>query len=214
MSKVDLRLDWVGHDAAKFAVEHWHYSKTLPAFKALYVGVWEDRRYIGMIAFSPAMNPRLGVTYGLNQFEVCELVRVALDRHVTPVTRLVKIAIGILKRNSPGLRLIISYADINQNHYGGIYQAGNWIYSGQTEDRRTSIAYLRSGRVYGWRAVSQIVHDKGLPSTVEGAEQCGFKPVPQLPKFIYLYPLDDDMRRQIEPLRKPYPKRESANEAT
>ena len=108
MSKVDLRLDWVGHDAAKFAVEHWHYSKTLPAFKALYVGVWEDRRYIGMIAFSPAMNPRLGVTYGLNQFEVCELVRVALDRHVTPVTRLVKIAIGILKRNSPGLRLIIS----------------------------------------------------------------------------------------------------------
>ena len=214
MSKVDLRLDWVGHDAAKFAVEHWHYSKTLPAFKALYVGVWEDRRYIVMIAFSPAMNPRLGVTYGLNQFEVCELVRVALDRHVTPVAGLVKIAIGILKRNSPGLRLIISYADINQNHYGGIYQAGNWIYSGQTEDRRTSIAYLRSGRVYGWRAVSQIVHDKGLPSTVEGAEQCGFKPVPQLPKFIYLYPLDDDMRRQIEPLRKPYPKRESANEAT
>ena len=33
-------------------------------------------------------------------------------------------------------------------------------------------------------------------------------------KHKYLYPLDDDMRRQIEPLRKPYPKREHADEAT
>ena len=28
------------------------------------------------------------------------------------------------------------------------------------------------------------------------------------PKHKYLFPLDDAMRKQIEPLRKPYPKRE------
>jgi len=28
-------------------------------------------------------------------------------------------------------------------------------------------------------------------------------------KYKYLFPLDDAMRKQIEPLRKPYPKRES-----
>ena len=33
VSKVDLRLDWVGHDAAKFAVEHWHYSHAMPKSK-------------------------------------------------------------------------------------------------------------------------------------------------------------------------------------
>jgi hypothetical protein len=31
--------------------------------------------------------------------------------------------------------------------------------------------------------------------------------IPQLGKYRYLMPLDDAMRKQIEPLRKPYPKR-------
>ena len=33
--------------------------------------------------------------------------------------------------------------------------------------------------------------------------------IPEIGKHRYLYPLDRAMRKQIEPLRKPYPKRET-----
>ena len=33
-----LRLDWCSHDAAKYAVEHYHYSRSMPAGKTVKVG--------------------------------------------------------------------------------------------------------------------------------------------------------------------------------
>ena len=33
MNKADLKLDWCSYQAAKWAVEHWHYSKTMPVAK-------------------------------------------------------------------------------------------------------------------------------------------------------------------------------------
>jgi len=37
-----------------------------------------------------------------------------------------------LKKHAKGLKLVVSYADFNQGHHGGIYQATNWIYVGGT----------------------------------------------------------------------------------
>ena len=70
--------------------------------------------------------------YRLKMTECAELCRVALDKHRTPVTRILAIAIRMLKREMPGLRLLVSYADLNQGHLGKIYQASNWIYVGTT----------------------------------------------------------------------------------
>jgi len=207
VAKVDLRLDWCSHEAAKYAVEHWHYSQTLPAFKGNYIGVWEDQKFVGCIAFAPAMNPKAGSRYGLSQYQICELNRVALGEHETEVSRILKIAFKILKAKNLGLRLLVSFADINQGHYGGIYQAGNWVYEGHTTDRRQNTSYIKNRRVYGWRSVAQILHDKGLPSTIEAAESIGFIHKNELPKHRYLYPLDSAMREQVLPLSKPYPKR-------
>jgi len=47
--KVDLRLDWCSHAAAKYAVEHWHYSKTMPVSKRVNIGVWEGEKFIGRL---------------------------------------------------------------------------------------------------------------------------------------------------------------------
>ena len=129
-SRPELRLDWCGHDAAKYAVEHWHYSECLPAGKIVKVGVWEDSVFIGCVLFSRGANNNLGSPYNLKQIEVAELTRVALNKHTAPVTRIVSIALRFLRLNSPGLRLIISYADPLKGHHGGIYQGGGWIYCG------------------------------------------------------------------------------------
>lgn len=201
MSKADLRLDWCSHEAAKFAVEHWHYSRTMPAGKLVKVGVWEDGQFVGVVIFGRGANNHIGSGYGLSQIEVCELVRVAMTAHKSPVTRVVSIAIKMMHSCSPGLRLIVSYADEqSQGHVGGIYQAGNWIYVGSSQPQREL------------RLAGKVVHKRTGNSrygTIVGIPKSEV-----LWKHKYLYPLDDDMRRQIEPLRKPYPKRIPADEAT
>ena len=109
------------------------------------------------------------------------------------------------------MRLIVSFADPNQGHIGTIYQAGNWLYSGfanSTPKYRT-----KDGRVLHNRQVSKtgVKPQYGEMRAVPKIEDC--EVIPQLDKHRYLYPLDDAMRKQIEPLRQPYPKYVHAAEA-
>lgn len=194
MSKVDLKLDWCSYHAAKFAVEHWHYSHVLPAGKAVFIGAWEDTEYIGCVCFSRGANNHIGNPYKLNQTEVCELTRVALNVHQSPVSRIVALAIKMLQKQSPGLRLLVSYADPEQHHHGGIYQALNWLYVGPSEAQRESL-----------RLDGTIEHKRSVYSRLGTVRGCSYSKV--LWKHKYLYPLDDAMRKQILPLAKPYPKR-------
>lgn len=127
---MNLHLDWCTHTAAKYACEHWHYSKTIPCGKIIKIGVWENEKYIGCVLFSRGSNPNLGKEYNLKQIEVCELTRIALTKHETPVTKIIKVAFLFLKKCSPKTKLVISYADINQGHEGKIYFASNWKYEG------------------------------------------------------------------------------------
>lgn len=197
MSKVDLQVDWCSHEAAKFAVEKWHYSHTMPAGRNVYIGVWEDGRFIGTVLFGMGSgNSTNGTRYGLSSsHEMAELTRVALTKHESPVSKIVAVAIRMLKKQSPDLRLLISMADPLQGHIGGIYQAGNWIYTGAT---KPDVLYFSRGEWVHHRTATSRGSARGLPS----------RPLP--PKHRYLYPLDDAMRKQIEPLRQPYPKREQA----
>jgi len=98
MTKAELKLDWCSHEAAKYAVEHWHYSKRLPTGKMVKVGVWENSEYIGCVLFARGSNNNIGSPYGLKAVECCELVRIALRKHLTSVSRIVAIAIKFLKK--------------------------------------------------------------------------------------------------------------------
>lgn len=198
----NLRLEWASYEAAKYAVEHWHYSKSLPSSKLAKVGVWEDDKFIGVVIFSWGAQKYLVRRYGLNMTQGCELTRVALNKHKTPVTRIVKIAVKKLKDYCPELRLIVSFADANQNHLGKIYQAGNWIYTGMSE----AVKYpVLNGRVTHPRTLSKEFLNKLKRKGIIQKRQ-DLKFVAQKGKFRYLLPLDDEMRERIEPLRRPYPK--------
>lgn len=191
--RASLVVDFCSYQAAKFAVESWHYSKTMPAGKTVKVGAWEDGRFIGAVVYSLGANKNIGRPYGLKQVEVCELVRVALTDHKAPVSRIVSMAQKKLIETSPGLRLVVSYADPERGHNGAIYQAMNWFYVGAVG---STTLYLHRGKYVHQRTASSAY------ATIEGL------PSKKLPnKHKYLYPLDRAMRRQIEPLAKPYPKR-------
>src|SRR5262245_1992904 len=112
----ELRVDWCSHAAARYACEKWHYSRRMPLGRLNMLGVWEGGTFIGAVVFAHGAAPKLGARYGLNQFQICELARVALHRHRWPVSRILAIAIRLLERHSPGLRLLISFADPAEGH--------------------------------------------------------------------------------------------------
>lgn len=195
----NLRLDWCSREAAKYAVEHWHYSQTMPVSKMNSIGVWENTKFIGAVLFSWGANPNLSKAYGLKMTECAELVRVALTQHIASVSRILKIAIAMIKTKNSGLRLLVSFADTAEGHHGGIYQAGNWIFDGDTKQK---FDYIHRGKRLQRRAYTGCNFGKGKKALPVDAIK-----VISPPKHRYLFPLDDAMKKQIEPLRKPYPKR-------
>lgn len=205
-NRPELRLDWIDGRAARYACEKWHYTRSVPN-AGVRIGVWEgEDNFVGVILFGVgAARSTDGRKYGLAQTkDVAELVRVALKPgHVWPVSRCVAIAIRMLRRQSPGLRLLISFADAAQGHHGGIYQAGNWIYAGTTTPHR---AYF----IKGQRKHPRTISSNGWRSSLEWLRE-NVDPAARIeitpPKHRYLYPLDDEIRARIAPLAKPYPKR-------
>jgi hypothetical protein len=204
-SRPELRLDWCTHEAAKYAVENWHYSKSMPPPPHLRIGVWEASQFSGVILFARGATGELLSPYGLKNTEGCELVRIALRAHKTPVSRMLSIALKFLKKTNPRLRLVVSFADPAQEHHGGIYQATNWLYAGQSAS--SSMYRDRSGKLWHERMISPSGRKKvfGKIRSVLRPDQCERIRMPG--KHRYLMPLDDEMRKRIEPLRKPYPKR-------
>lgn len=200
MAKADLHIDWATYGAAKYACENWHYSGCLPSSmqKRVAVGAWENGQFAGVVIFGHGANPQIGSPYGLTINQCIELTRIALrPRHATPVSRIVRLALGFLNKSQPGLRLVVSYADQAQGHHGGIYQAGNWVYVGSMKGVPS---LLYRGKVW---------HSKALRTSFPGLKHSdpAVQKVSAGDKHKYLMPLDDDMRQRIMPLSKPYPKR-------
>lgn len=195
-SKPVLKLDWCSHEAAKYAVEKWHYSKRMPKSKLAKIGVWEDEKFIGVVVFGVGGTPGMYKSYGLRDEQGCELVRVALTKHRSQVTKILSVALSILRKQFDGLRIVVSFADVEHGHHGGIYQGGNWLYAGRSI---SSDEYIYQGKRWHGRAFRHRF--KGMENSPE------VKKVKGSSKHRYLMPLDDDMRKRIAPLAKPYPKR-------
>lgn len=201
LKNVNLRIDWASHEAALYACQHWYYNPTIPRAGLVKIGAWEDGKLVGVLIFSKGANNNLGKPYGLDHTECCELTRIAFTQHKSPMTRILKIAINkFLRVKCPGLRLIITYAD-TQHHIGGIYQASNWFYLGETH---SDDEYIFRGKRWHGRAFrstfGSIEKYRGEIEIVKGN-----------PKYRYALPLDESMSALIQSMSLPYPKKSSAS---
>ena len=203
--KVNLKVDWCSYEAAKYACLNWHYSKCTPVGKLVKIGAWENGEYIGCVLFGRGANNNIGSPYCIKQNEVCELVRIALKKHETQVSKIMAIAIRFLKKSNSMLKLIVSYADNDQNHHGCIYQATNWIYIGLMNN-----GSMGAFTVNGKKMHPKSVHSKGVKQTILEVRK-HLDPNATVfytkGKHKYLMPLNKQMRKQILPLSKPYPKK-------
>lgn len=188
-------------EAAKYAVINWHYSKTMPVGRLTKFGVWENGKFIGCVIYGKGSNRHFASPYGLNQHQVCELVRVALNKHETPVTQIVAETLRQLKKSSPGLEIVISYADPGQGHQGGIYKAGNWIFTGLTPPQTF---FLVHGKVTHPRTVGSwgITHNvQSIREKIDPNASAIFAGR----KLRFVYPLTKHQRRKVLKIALPYP---------
>jgi len=197
---MSLRLDWATYESAKYACQNWHYSKCLPKSKLVKIGVWEDDKFIGVVIYSYGSCYNLGKPYGLSMTQCCELTRIALNKHSNPVSKILSISLKFLKCFCPGMRLVVSFADPRQNHHGGIYQATNWIYTGQS----SSSTCLKKG--------AETLHERSFGNrygshSKETIKKHGYESVRIEGKYRYIFPMDKKFYESIKYLSQPYPKR-------
>ena len=202
---VKMRIDWCSSAMARQACGRWHYSRSSASGRRFRLGVWEEGRFVGALVFGDGAAPLMAQSFGVRAEECLELVRVALDSHVTPVSRINATAIRMLRKQVPSLRVIVSFADPQHGHHGGIYQAGNWIYLGVSNSM--SGRWLRvNGRVRHPKSIYAIYGTRSvawLRANVDPEARRVDLPA----KHKYALPLDAAMRRQLEAIAKPYPKR-------
>lgn len=104
------------------------------------------------------------------------------------------IAMRLIKKDCPTVKLLISYSDKGQNHYGTIYQATNWYFVEENESSGKD--YFYKGK---WRHDRTLnTYSKEFLSKLETRKRSG--------KRKYLYPLDKNLIPLCKSFSKPYPK--------
>ena len=206
--------------ATRYACLHFHYAKAVPISSISYNVFNESGEWCGVVIYSYGANPRIGMPYGLKQGEIVELVRVALNGKQECTPQAVAMTLKQLKKDAPMVRLVVSYADCDQEHLGTIYQATNWIYEGTKNTNDVSAFIVHRGgvtkKMHKKSIYSVIITENGkrmhCPQTLEYVRKYIDKDAEVFHtkgKRKYLMPMDKKMRKQIEPLRKPYPKNDA-----
>jgi len=206
--KAELKLDCCSYEAAKYAVKHWHYSRSLPCSKTARIGIWENGKFIGVVVFAWGANRHLAGEYKLKMTECAELCRVALDRHATPVSRILSVAVRMLTRAMPGIRLIVSYADPNHGHEGKIYQASNWLFVGETSNEA---GIMLNGKLTHRRTINSKYGTSDIDWLRKRVDR-NARRFQGKSKYKYLLSLDEEISNRIRTLSKPYPKRATSKE--
>jgi hypothetical protein len=182
---------------------HWHYARRLPVGKLVKIGAWENDEFVGVVIFSRGASPQIAKPFGLTQYEVCELTRVALRERTTPTSKIVALALRLLGRQSPELRLVVSYADADQDHVGTIYQASNWTYIGLIDEGAERDFVIDGEFVHNRTVGSQFPNSlRWMRENVDPS----IEPYRTKGKHKYVYPLEPGARAIVEPMRQPYPR--------
>ncbi len=137
----------------------------MPTGKTVKIGVWENDKFIGVVIYSYGANNNAAKYFSLKQEQVCELTRIALKSHITPVTKILSISLKMLKKSNPGLQMVFSYSDkTNQNHHGGIYQGDNWAYIGErSTSSKGAYYFIRGKKIHGRSARAKYGKDINFP---------------------------------------------------
>jgi hypothetical protein len=184
---------------AKEVVVAGHYLHSFPS------GWTSCHEYDGAyVVFSIPANKNLGPFLFGPDIEIRELARLwAPDGHrPNLLTQALSEAVRELREDFPQVEALVSFADLNNGHHGGIYQAASWLYTGQSSESRVYV--LPDGRTVSRRSFHS--GKTSLPPSV--------KPLKLPGKHRYVRPLSRRAKKSLRLPTLPYPKSDAAVEGS
>jgi len=209
-----MRLEKASYKAIKYACLNFHYANSVPVNTSGFSVFNDSGKWCGVILYGSGANNNIGKEFGLKQGQVLELVRVALNGEQESTSRALSLSIKLISNQVPLCKLLVSYADKDQNHNGTIYQATNWFYVGTSMQNTTDSSWIVNGKRFHGRIISDWVRARG---GLNGLSRADFirkfydrnaKEFITKGKIKYLYPLDKSLLSLCKSLSKPYPKKE------
>lgn len=208
-----MRLQLASNKAVKFACLNFHYAKSIPV-NTIGFSVFNDKNeWCGVILYGTGANNNIAMTFDLNQGQVIELVRMALNGKQESTSKALAISLKLIKKAVPLAKLIVSYADKDQEHTGVIYQATNWFYIGISMENKTDSSWVINGKRYHGRIISDWVKQKGGLNGLSRKDFLIKYHDKNAVEFItkgklkYIYPLYHSMLPLCNKLKKDYPKK-------
>lgn len=192
-----MRLERASTKAVKYACTNFHYAKVVPVVGIAFSVFNGKGEWCGAITFGYGASPTMGKPYGLRHGQYLELTRMALNGKQESTSKAMAIAIRLIKKFCPTVKLLISYADKGQNHKGIIYQACNWYLVDES---------LSSGNEVFYKG--KWVHNR-VPSTLPKEQRERLTYRKKSGKYKYLYPIDKKMALLCKSLSKPFPKKQA-----
>lgn len=193
-----MKITKANSKAIKKACLDFHYAKSVPTVQYAY-NVYNDKNeWCGVIIFGGGANNNLAKSFNLYNGEILELERVALNGKQEQTSKAVSLALKVLHKENPIVKMIVSYADHRQKHLGIIYQATNWLYLGKTIT--TDFQYFYNGKWTHERTINSKKNKEELKQKLQKRQNSN--------KFKYLYVFDKKLRKKYQEISLPYPKKE------
>ena len=193
---------------AKSLLVRYHYLHSMPGGTQLAFGVLVERRLVGALTLGvgPANGHRL--VEAARPEDCLTLSRLWLSDELprNSESRVLGQVLRSLRRHT-AIKFLIIYADPSQGHVGTIYQATNWLYTGESEamplyDLGDGVARHSRSVSYAFGTHSmRHVRSHGVPLRV----------IAQRRKHRYLYFLDRKWRSRLRVPVLPYPKLPSSH---
>lgn len=153
-----------------------HYSRRASIFWAGF-GLVEDGLVTGVAVYGQPSPPIQKHAFKDRDFRLYELARVVVQSKTKNAASF--LVANSLKMLEPKPCAVVSYADMEQNHCGIIYQATNWVYTGATKSHDK--AYI----VEGIRVHPMTLRDRGITDPTRWAKENGIQMVPPKEKHRY-----------------------------
>jgi len=173
-----------------------HYSRRAPIFWAGF-GLIEDGMVTGVVVYGQPSPPIQKHAFRDRDFRLYELSRLVVQSEsMNAASFLVG---NSLKMLEPKPCAVISYADMEQNHCGIVYQATNWLYTGATKSHDK--AYIVDGK----RTHPMTLRDIGITNPTAWARENNIEMVHPEEKHRYFQLIGNKRQKREMLSRLAYP---------
>lgn len=147
----------IDYKTAKFLVEKYHYAHRVPSI-VFSVGLFVDNILAGCVTYGIPPVPNVQRICGEeNRRKTLELNRLFIFDWCgkNSESYLISKSFWWLEKEKNQYKILVSYADNKEGHFGYVYQATNWIYTGKSP--AMNVGYVINGHEYHNKALVNMI---------------------------------------------------------